>query len=405
MRLALLLAALLILASPLPAEASHIKIILRYDDYSHASDTEIERALFEAASDLECGVLVGVIPFDESVAYPPGSHEVPILAAFHERKVALLREYASRGVVEIAVHGFAHTNNAASGPKSEFAGLGGESQDHLVTAGMAHLESTFGSKVGSFIPPYNHYDDQTLKSLAGSGYTLISAGPGGPIHHDSGLAYLPRGPQPSRLEDVVAAAVASGHTDATLVLTIHEYDIAKPGSADGTTGMAMHELVDSLHRVNGIDEVRFISTSELLESEDLSPARMQANRKIRESFITRHRLLPARLNAYPVADLYYSQQSANRIYLVQLSAFAVHYGALVLALTLLAWGVLRGVSGYVKGAAVLLGGASLTGIVAMLTNTLPSEFFLPLAVVASCCLGITVGGAIGGQEPTDGAAY
>lgn len=394
MRLVLLLTALVIFASPTVAEASHLKVILRYDDYSHVSDIEIERALFETAHDLEGGILVGVIPFAGEEAYPPGSNEVPLLAGFQEQKLELLREYASKGIAEIAVHGFNHTDNAVSGPKSEFAGLSPEAQHVLLSAGATRLQSALGTEVRAFIPPFNCYDSNTLSSLASNGYTLISAGPGGPIDHDGDLAYLPRGPHPGRLEQVIAEAVGSGHTDATVVLTIHEYDIAGPGNA---SGMSLEQLTESLHRVNGIDEVRFISTSELLGGEDLSAARMQANRKIRDSFITRHRLLPAALNAYPVDDLYYSRSSADRMYLLQLSAFVAHHGALVLALTLLAWDVLHRMSRQVKIAAAVLGCASALGVAAMLTNTLPSEMFAPLATVASCGLGITLGGALGAR--------
>ncbi|TDB37654.1 MAG: DUF2334 domain-containing protein [Actinobacteria bacterium] len=397
MRLSLLLAALMLLASPVPAEASELKIFLRYDDYSHASDLDMERALFEAARDVRGGILVGVIPFGGSSAYPSSLEDAPTSAGFSDAKLELLREYASRGTVEIAVHGFNHSNNAASGPKAELAGLPESSQSVLLALGMARLESALGSEVTAFIPPYNQYDEHTLQALAGSGYTLLSAGMGGPIHPDSNLTYLPRGPQPSRAEQVVAAALANGHTDATVIMTLHEYDFETAGAKDGASRMLVGELADSLKRMDGLDGVRFIATSELLEAEDLSPARLRANRKIRESFITRYRLLPAWLHAYPVADLYYSQRSANQMYLMQLLAFAVLYGALAAAATLLSWGLLQRVTGHVKRTVVVLGTLAASGVVAMLTNTLPCELFLPLAVATSCCTGIAVGGAVGSR--------
>ncbi len=229
MRFVFCLAAMLVFTVVHVAEATHLKIILRYDDYTLSSNAEVEQALFDAARSIRGCVLVGVIPFPRSPYPVPGSHEAPLLADLDKKKIDLLKKHALQGVVEVAVHGFNHKNNAVEWP-SEFTGLPENTQNLLLSAAKTSLEVAIGLRINSFIPPFNTYDSQTLKSLESSGYKLISAGLVGQTLRSGNLSYLPGGSYPQRLKDVVLSAISKNHTDAIIVSTIHPYDIVESGT-------------------------------------------------------------------------------------------------------------------------------------------------------------------------------
>ncbi len=95
MRFPLFLPAIFMLAAIQAVEASQLTIVLRYDDYSRSSNADVEQALFDVATDIGVGVLVGVIPFPGS-SYPAlGSHELPLRADLDAKKLDILKKYAS----------------------------------------------------------------------------------------------------------------------------------------------------------------------------------------------------------------------------------------------------------------------------------------------------------------------
>lgn len=222
MRFPLYLSAIFMLAAIQAVEASQLKIVLRYDDYSHSSNADVEQALFAVARDIGGGVLVGVIPFPGSPYPDPGSQELSRHTDLDEKKLDLLKEYASQRSVEIAIHGYSNRSNAGDGPKSEFAGLPESTQGFLMSIAKASLEASVGFEIDSFVPPYNQYDNHTLKVLESSGYKLLSVGSDGPVLCSGKLSYLPGGPYPQRLRDVVLSALSKSHTDA-IIISFRQY--------------------------------------------------------------------------------------------------------------------------------------------------------------------------------------
>jgi len=400
MRFELFLASVLMFAGIQAAEATQLKIILRYDDYSGSSNANVEQALFEAARTMGGGVLVGVIPFPGS-AYPtPESKQTPLVADLDEKKIDLLRRYASRGIVEIAVHGFSHKNNATEGPKSEFTGLPEKTQALLLSIAKASLEDAVGLKVRTFIPPYNEYDIQTLKALEDTGYKLISANPDGLTSQDRHLAYLPGGLYPQRLKDVVISALSKHQTDAIVISTIHPYDIVgaareMPDFRRGSAQLSINNLIDDLRQIKQFNDVRFVSVDELFETgEDLSSGRLKANSELTKSFVTRHRLLPEAFDAYPITGLYYSRESANRIYVLQNLAFTLLYGALALIVTFATKILLRRCRDRRRGITVLVAAISAGGVAALVIESLFRGLYITSALALTCCLGALSGIAV-----------
>ena len=401
MRFRFCLAFVLLFAVVQVAEAATIKIILRYDDYSRSSNADVEQALFDVARNIGGGVLVGVIPFPKSPYPIQGSNELPLLIDLEENKIDLLKKYASLGVVEIAVHGFSHKNNAIKKPNSEFTGLPQNTQNLLLSTAKASLEAAVGLRISSFIPPYNQYDNQTLKSLESSGYKLLSADLSGPTLRYGNLAYLPGGAwgsYPQNLKDVVLSALSKRHTDAIIISTIHPYDIVESGRdmaefRRGSPQVSIQKLIDNLHYIKQLNDTRFMPIRELFESgEDLSPDRFRANLKLRGSRVTRYHLLPEAFNVYPLPGLYYSQDSANRMYVFQISAFVLFYGVLALLVTFITRALLR--RGRTRIGTALTGAILVAGILALLVKSLSSGFHVTSAVGLACCLGVLSGVAL-----------
>jgi peptidoglycan/xylan/chitin deacetylase (PgdA/CDA1 family) len=392
------LAALLCCAGLASAQGGELKVVLRYDDYSAGSRTETERALFRLTHELGIGVLVGVIPF--SAAAEPTT-EVPAAAPdlfLPPEKLALLKEYAALNAIEIGIHGFVHADNRGATAASEFAGLPVERQYRLLRTAKAAMESAARSNVRLFIPPFNTYDENTLRALDQAGYRLLSAGAGGPVLEQGALTYLPGGPYPQRLKDAIATALARGHTDALVVSTLHPYDIvgsvgSLPEFRRGAAQLSLDELQRSLTDLKGLDGVRFVGIDRIFE-EDLSAQRLQSNLRLNTSLVTRYRLVPEALNTYPLPGLYYSTDGADRLYRSQLLWLAAIYGTLFALVTALSRTVVHLLSSRwrsVRGVALAMGGA---GISAVVLASHYRGFYLSVATVLTCSLGLLLGSAL-----------
>ncbi len=396
LRAPLFFTAIFILAAIQAVEASQLKIVLRYDDYSRSSNADVEQALFDVARDIGGGVLVGVIPFPGSPYPAIGSQELPLGVDLDDKKLDLLKGYASQGNIEIEIHGYSHRSNAGDGPNSEFSGLPENTQTFLLSTAKDSLEAAVGCEIASFVPPFNQYDNHTLKALESSGYKLLSASIGGPTLRNGKLSYLPGGAYPQRLKDVVLSALSKNHTDAIIISTLHPYDFVESGTemADfrrASPQISIQKLIEDLRQINQLKDVRFVSVRSLFASnEDLSPDRLSANLKLKESVVTRHRLLPEAFNLYPLTGLYYSQESANRMYVLQIVTFWLLYVSLALLVTLISRIAVTHFRVSSKNITVLAG-LSVAGIFVLLVKSVFGGFYMTSAIGVVCCLSLLSG--------------
>lgn len=379
------------------AQATQILVVVRYDDYSNFSNTQIEQALFAGVESLGSGILVGVIPFPYS-AYPePKSTTRSLRAKLSDDKIRLLAEYMSRGTIEIAVHGYSHRSNVTSGRDSEFAGMPEDTQRQLLKDAKTSLEAALGSRLTAFVPPFNSYDVGTLRALQDNGYKLLSAPPDGPALPGTGLDYLPGTTYAQKLKAVIAEAMRKGHTDGIVVAVIHAYDIrgygqSIPGFRGQAPQMDLDQLMADLRSITQSPDVRLVSTRQLYDGgEDLSVDRFHANAALNANFIARHRLLPEFVGAYSVIGLYYSQGGAQSLHRWQIAAFLALYGA-VLALAALASRVTLSHFRHHRGSASAIAGATAAAIALLLIwKSNASGFYMTSAIGLTICLGIVIG--------------
>ncbi len=121
-----------------------------------------------------------------AIKQPPGN----------QRIVGLLRQWEREGSVEFALHGFTHLkNNVGAG---EFDGLPAETQNRLIREGKAILDSTLGTNVRIFAPPWNQADEYTVEACSRAGIDKISGYIGTPpargimaVNTNAGLFFSP----------------------------------------------------------------------------------------------------------------------------------------------------------------------------------------------------------------------
>jgi len=385
--------------------SGRLKVVLRYDDYSDYTSIEVAESLIEAAREVGSSLLVSVIPFPygeypatDTVGTPPR----PILS---DKKVALLRKYAAEGAIEIAVHGYSHRNNVTEGRHSEFSGLPKGQQILLLRTAKASLERATGARIRAFVPPFNQYDATTLMALEETGFDLISAGMGSLSQSDSALRFLPSTTYIDELEGVVSRAIAQGHTNAMVVVTIHPYDIVESGDKlpkvrRGHKQLTLPAVLDELRRLKKLDAAEPTSIATLLTGEeDLSIERWQTNLRLKQSPITQYRLLPAALHLYALPGLYYSRDAATRLLENQRWAALALYGGLTLVVALLIRVLIGPIRGLIKHIAAVLGGAAIAGGAALIALTLLRGFHTLFAPAIACCVGLLVGAVTSRHTP------
>ncbi len=235
-------------------------VIFRYDDYhadrgaKEASKSQIERRLLDIFSRHQVPLTMGVVPnVAEDYETPDAQRYFP-LADDHE-KLNALKAAIARGVVEPALHGWQHQNNrtlgndrrqqettgddgkqhpvipyrspspplpSASQRNSEFMGLQFEEQLRKIEQGKRALEEWLETPIVSFIPPWNTYDEQTVRALDAVHIRALSASLS-TVPHESGLStcqgeatalvYLPRTCALSEFDDALKEARKVQTTD------------------------------------------------------------------------------------------------------------------------------------------------------------------------------------------------
>lgn len=78
--------------------------------------------------------------------------------------------------VELAVHGYAHRPATDFFGRSEFGDRPAGEQRAMIEEATSIHESCTGTTPGTFVPPFDTYDDATVEALADAGYTTVSGG-------------------------------------------------------------------------------------------------------------------------------------------------------------------------------------------------------------------------------------
>jgi peptidoglycan/xylan/chitin deacetylase (PgdA/CDA1 family) len=224
-----------------------ISVVFRFDDPSPKSDSDLEREVLAEFAKRELPLTVAVVPFALN-----GSE----LLALSDRDVHHLLRGSNAGLVEIALHGFAHTPSACSTPgaRSEFIGLAINDQDRMIREGREQLEQKFQRPILGFVPPFNSYDSTTISVLQKHNFGYISADFRSPPA--ARIPLLPATIRPSQLEQAAEEASRFIHLDPVIVVMLHHYDFRRDdGDPPGPT-FSMSEFGAILDRLDNQTSVQ-----------------------------------------------------------------------------------------------------------------------------------------------------
>jgi len=189
------------------ASAGPLTVVLRYDELSSTSSIEMDRAIVNGLDDIASSYTVAVVPHKQTMS-DPSSFLPPSTA-----KIDLVR---TRSRCEVALHGWTHEARRSRplyhilpGRKTEFAGLGWTEQLTRIQQGRQTVRALSGKPVTTFAPPFNWYDQDTIRAVSKVGLEILSANVYGP-QADGTVRFVPITCHPATLERAVALARKRG---------------------------------------------------------------------------------------------------------------------------------------------------------------------------------------------------
>lgn len=192
-----------------------VKMVFRYDDYllvpSKFSDSLLY--IFQRNNIPLC---LGIIPYDSSnsLVYNLNSDQINDLKSRMQRKE-----------IEIALHGFNHSNILKTSfltkvTFSEFVSLDFDKQYEKLARGKKTIDSLFNINTNIFIPPFNTYDKNTLRALDDLGFEIISASTSGTFISGK-IKYIPATCADfSELPKIINSYI---NNDVTIIFYFHPY--------------------------------------------------------------------------------------------------------------------------------------------------------------------------------------
>ncbi|UCD49467.1 MAG: DUF2334 domain-containing protein [Phycisphaerales bacterium] len=285
----------LTVASGANAPDRQVRVVLRYDDPSAITDTEMETKLIGAFREHAVACTFGIVPF--RYVGPPtdtrSQEELPL----PPKKAELFAVAAREGLLEIALHGYSHrAHNPLSPRPSEFAGLDYAEQRQKIQRGKAFLEADIGVEVKIFIPPWSAYDSNTIKAAEESGIEYFSADMRGPADSSSSMAFLPCTCSLTRLKEAVASARTAPGPDPIIVVLFHAYDFLESDPARGV--MTFDQFKETLRWLTDQPDVRVVPMRSI-------PGVDSHRYALNQRLLTTPRHLPRRLRGpvYPLVLL------------------------------------------------------------------------------------------------------
>lgn len=302
-------------------DGTRVTVVFRYDDYSSRSDTTPEQRIFRTFEKYHARISVGVVPSICAVSceLPIQQCTVPLTA----KKAEILRGAVKAGAAEVVQHGYCHRNLGRSktnprGLYTEFVGRTFADQMKCIADGRREIENAVGVRVGTFIPPWNNYDPNTLRALERLGFTTISAGTNGPATESCKLKFVPKTTEITQVRRAVQSARRMPDSDAVIVVQIHPYDFTEVDKYKGVT--TLPKLDETMAWLASQKDVRISSMGQLAESDaSLGVQRLLDNRAYQDP----HPGLPDFMGYRP-GDAYISSQAVRRM-MSRLRALAVAF--------------------------------------------------------------------------------
>jgi hypothetical protein len=266
-------------------------IVFRYDDF--AADQQgvreknsLRKRVWEAEQNIDAlfkkydmSYVVAIIP-NANLEYGRAGSEGGIVSFSVDReKIEFIKRAVQAGRVEVAQHGFSHTNVVGSNHRpGEFRERDYESQLRDISHGREMLlRACELSDMSTFVPPWNAWTDDTARILGKLGFKILSADRYYCYGSVRGLTIIPYTAVPQELELMVDQKLLPG--EGIIVVCYHPFEIARfPGRLGRYYfGVGRFEkLLQTLSTMPNVELGTFIQLAE--KCEDLTVERYkQAN--------------------------------------------------------------------------------------------------------------------------------
>lgn len=204
-----------------------ITVIFRLDDPSEISDHKLEKKIIELFHRYDAVITFAVIPFH----FRNNKHHALTVKSI---KHILMAEQS--GIVEIAQHGFAHIDNThnTDNKKSEFVSLPYYDQEEKVIKGKKIIDEIFQHEIKGFVPPFNSFDENTLKILMLQGFSYVSAGWDAPETQLSNVSIIPRTCSLKDAQQTLKEAKILRKLSPIIVIVLHHDDFEEYCNADNS---------------------------------------------------------------------------------------------------------------------------------------------------------------------------
>jgi len=208
-----------------------IPIAFRFDDPSPASDRALEVEILRRFAERGVPLTVAVIP----VCRVNGASME--LEGAHVEHIAPL---ARAGLVEVALHGYAHEerNRTPDGDPTEFWGVPLAQQRELLKSGQRCLAAVFGAAPEGFVPPWNTFDAATVAAARAEGFRYISAAREVPRAADGHVPLVPISCSVSQVWTAVPEAERFRTLEPVVIAVLHHYDFKESGATNSRLDLA-----------------------------------------------------------------------------------------------------------------------------------------------------------------------
>ena len=253
-------------------------IIIRNDDLCALSDPAKERRVLEVFEKREIPQVISVVP---NMSEDPHNCRLNKFHPLNENPqiVALLREYHTKGLLEIAQHGFTHQTNdrhpsqqmdiskvegidrewtgynpASPEGYSEFSGLREKQQWEKIVEGKRLLTEILGAPVRTFVFPWDRINETSLEILGEEGFEHVLCSRHSAVSEKLNLMdYCLRDQEMFQLPGLISD-IQRLKTTAVLQVTYHSWML---GDGD------INRLEKMFEGLAGLKEVTFIVPQQL----------------------------------------------------------------------------------------------------------------------------------------------
>ncbi|MHC4925718.1 MAG: DUF2334 domain-containing protein [Planctomycetota bacterium] len=300
-------------------------IVFRYDDFyadlpQARADNPIRQQIWQAEQQMEVlfktynmPYVVGVIPRANIHDQQPDSSVLEhVHASLHDdpEKVEFLKQGIQDGRIEIAQHGYTHTNHSdADSPPSEFVGRKHQHQLEGILAGRKILCETLDLKtIDAFIPPCNTWDNNTAVAMKQAGFNTLSADFYTYHSQSESLTHIPETIEPVHLGELLNENIPDG---AVIVVMVHPHTFVQV-EGHYSDFFGVDQFGDLLERISKREDLTVVSFQQLQQRVSLDSGRFKPVHRIIKARYQWGTILPHRKSMKPPFGGYYLEPQAYK---------------------------------------------------------------------------------------------